>query len=776
MAEQKNNPITNAANIDVTMMEGKKFLNVSMWGWPIFGGGEQFLLDTMKWARRLGMDPYWICFEQPTPKGVVAFSKFNVIQTEDGTIMQIPGGYNETNISNWIRLINPDVVNHQGGRRRDVMRICHGLGIPCMTGICFWNEIIKLDHSTNNRDIIKHAKNHSMDPAFPDVLKWATTVYSASKFVTDAVFAITGVQVSDMIYSSSSVSKCRLFESEKVNQHYVTLINYHEQKGGRILLELIKRLPQIPFLCVKTEYKSEDLDRQIETAIDARNAQSVKDSNIAKCKYIARVDSVKDILRETKILLVTSLVDETFCRTCNEAMCNGIPVITTGKGNIEYMVGDAAPIVDQANIDQWVREVHDMYLHEQRYNYYSRRILQRYSEFSEEVAISQFSKTVHKTIFGNRQKNVMIFAPWGDQGLGIQARIYVNMLENIGFKTSIFSFKPYVATESNPRFQKNSAEWMHERVYYSDNSREDVTDDEIIWFIQRYKIGMLIIPEICFDRVFEVANLAKRYDVRVYAIPNIEICRRGELSRYDSFDKLLCNNHYCEEVLNNNGVFNTEYVSHCQVDDRVVFRRKEQIGADTTVKFLNLGGLNAITRKQCVKVCEAFRRAYVVNQKMHLTVVIQGHQIPEEIGKYVDLPGICIVISHLTYAQIMEMYHNNHICIQVSKHEGLGLGFYESLATGTPVVTLKAPLHSEVVNDGVNGWLVASTSQPMTDNTDGLVESAIFNVDDLSAKILHICDHRDETWNIIKNTHRNYQQRFSSAKVSNLFREALEKR
>ncbi|MBP7652742.1 glycosyltransferase, partial [Candidatus Dependentiae bacterium] len=42
----------------------------------------------------------------------------------------------------------------------------------------------------------------------------------------------------------------------------------------------------------------------------------------------------------------------------------------------------------------------------------------------------------------------------------------------------------------------------------------------------------------------------------------------------------------------------------------------------------------------------------------------------------------------LFFHDIINLYYDSHISIQVSKHEGLGLGFYEALATGTPVISL----------------------------------------------------------------------------------------
>lgn len=752
-------------------LNNKKLLNISYWGWPIFGGGEQYLFDCMKWAHNNGMDPYWICFANSNPKQKAEFDNFTVINTEYGTIMQIPGGYSSDKLKMWLKLLKPDIVNHQGGYRRDMMKACYELGFICMTGACFWNECIVLGQKTKNKDILKNYELHSEAPEFKDVLKYSTMVYGASYFVNDVIYKITGIKLKDVIYSSSNKENCKLLKHEKITQKYVTLINYHVLKGGEILYECIKRLPHISFLCVKTEYMSEELDSKIENLIDTRNAQP----NTAKSKYIKRQDKIKDVLKETKVLLVTSLVDETFCRTCNEALCNGIPVVTTGKGNISYMVENSATILDEKDYDAWAKEIDKLCTDEKYYKMMSKKASDQYETMSEEVAEKQFIEKVHECLFEvETSKNVMIFVPWCDQGLGIQGRIYVNILERIGYKTFIFGFKPYLATAENPRFQKNPKEWVHPNVYYSENDRETVTDEELIKFVQHNKIGKMILPEICYDRVFEITELLNEYGVKTYCVPNIEIVRKDELYRYGCFEKILCNNNYCERLFNDNNIMHTFYISHISLDPRIKFKKKKYKKGDK-LKFLNLGGLNSIVRKQCYKVGSAFIEAYKQNPNMEMTISIQGSQIPDKIRDFADHPGMNIIIDHLPYSEVIKLYHKHHVSIQVSKHEGLGLGFYESIKTGTPVITLNTPLHNEIILDKVNGWHVpVSEYEVMKDNPQSLLKSALFDPEDLTKVMLEIANNPEETMKVIMNTKKNHDERFNINKISGFFYEALQ--
>ena len=54
----------------------------------------------------------------------------------------------------------------------------------------------------------------------------------------------------------------------------------------------------------------------------------------------------------------------------NEGLMNGIPIITTGVGNIKYLVGDAALIIpfdgSEKSHKQWIDSLADLYFDEQK--------------------------------------------------------------------------------------------------------------------------------------------------------------------------------------------------------------------------------------------------------------------------------------------------------------------------------------------------------------------------------------------------------------------------
>src|SRR5207302_9422714 len=79
--------------------------------------------------------------------------------------------------------------------------------------------------------------------------------------------------------------------------------------------------------------------------------------------------------------------------------------------------------------------------------------------------------------------------------------------------------------------------------------------------------------------------------------------------------------------------------------------------------------------------------------------------------------------------------------IHLGDHEGLGLGFYEAIAAGTPVLTIDTPPNNEIIREGINGWLIQCDYAQLTDNDEGLVKKAVISVKDLKSKLVYLMQH-----------------------------------
>ena len=720
----------------VDIINNRTYVIVSKWAYP-FGGGESFLFTTMEWAKKLNMNTYWLCFSEANNK---PFKDLVVENHDCGKIIKIPGGFSKVSLTLWLKLLNPDFVHHQGHLRKEFFEPCQKLRIEFFSGFHFWTGAIILNQINKNINILENYSKHEPDGELEYLYnKKYCNLYTVTPFVSQCIKKITNIDIPDHIYSSSSTSSTKIYGMDITKNKFVTMINIHKLKGGEIFLYLIENCPNISFLGIKTEYFSEELDDKIKVAMDKHN----KLNNGTQCMLLNRVNNPKVIYQQTQILLVPSLVDETFCRVVNEAMMNGIPVISTGQGNIKFLMANSGYIINADDKDKWENTLKALYNKPNILIKASEKTLEDYKNYSEKKAFMLFKQLVTKIILKSKENNIMIFTPWCDQGLGIQSRNYYNILKNSQYNASIFAIKPY-NSDSCIKLQKNPEEWVVENIYYSSKDREHVTDNEIINFIKKYNIGKCLIPETCWFRVFEIAKLLKEHDVKCYGIPNIEIVRKDEIFKHRFFHKLLCNNNLCKQIFNDYGITNTKYIGYGLSGNEVEYNAKD-LNVENNIKFLFIGGMNAFSRKHILEICEGFVIAYNKCKNISLTCTIQKTNLLEietqnELKKYTNHPAINFIKTHMSYKEIIDLYHKNHISIQVSKHEGLGLGFYESLCTGTPIITLDTPPHNEIVKNDINGWTIPCYYKKMTDNKDPLFDSAYFKPDILADKIVNIAE------------------------------------
>jgi glycosyltransferase involved in cell wall biosynthesis len=729
----------------MNFLKGKRYCIVSKWCYP-FGGGEEFLYQTMEWAFNNGMECYWLTFT----KNNKPFEELIIENVGNyGKIIKIPDGLTSQTLYNWLKLLKPDIVHHQGHERLLFYEVCEMLRIEFLSGFHFWTGGIILDPICFNTDILKNYAKHKTDPQLTNLIKKKyCNLYTVTPFVSECIEKITEYKIYDNIFAASSQSKCKI-PNININENiYVSIINIHKMKGGELLLYLLKELPNIPFLGVKTEFMSEELDEKIEQAIKINPLSQI----------INRVSDPSEIYKQTRIFLAPSIVDETFCRTVNEAMMNGIPVLTTGYGNLKYLVDNDKYVIPFEDKEKWKNTILDLYNNPNSLKEASSYCLKKYEDFSENKAIMQFTNIITKTIKKSKENNIMLFTPWCDQGLGIQSQNYYNTLKDNNYNVMVFAIKPYGAN-SCIQLQKNPEEWFADKIYYSSNDREKVSDIEIIEFVKRYNVGKCLLPETCWFRVFEIAKLLRSLNVKCFAIPNIEIVRKDEIFKHKYFYKILANNYLCKNTFENYGFKNVKYMGYG------INNIKSKLKTiNDKIKYLFIGGMNAFSRKHILEVCEGFLKAYENNKNIELTCTIQKTNLLEindkqNILQYLDHPAINIIQEHLSYKNIIKLYYNHHIVVQVSKHEGLGLGFYESLATGTPVITLNTPPHNEIIINEVNGWLIDCYYKKMIDNTNSLFDSAYFNSDILCNLINSITI--EKLKNIIKTLYIDNEKRIN---------------
>ena len=670
------------------------------------GGGEEFLYDIAIYFYKQNYNVFWFSFHK---WGEKIHDKFFKVEKEFYTEIQCNGRLIE-DLSNFNYMktlflnYNINYLIHQGWGHKLICDIGNTLNIPSITFWCFWEEALVLDWNYGLQKINKNLDKHKKNDDFLYIKDNIDYFYFASRFVKNIIENKYNIEF-DLEHIFPSLSCGSRFRKDNsinsFNSKYVTLLDAHTLKGADILSELILLNPKVSFLAIKTEDEENGPDIIL---------KSMKQVNNSENKLLfERENEVKKIYNQTKILLCPTRLDETFCRVVYEAFQNKIPVIFSSCGNLGLIEEFNLLCIKEHNVERYNLELNKLL---NDYSYYQKIIDLQYAYYLNIKSKANLSLIENKLLSIEKTKNrhIGIFTPWCDQGLGIQSRIYKYLLEKMGYNCFIFSTKPYVKTDKE-NLISDTNEWETSNIYRSPNRRLDISFRELDLFVSNYKIKKFIIPEIQYDIMFEIPlYLKEKYNISSYAIPNVENIRKEELPKFDIFEKVLVNNQMSYNILINEGLQNVSllgfyYTIPSQIKIKEITKEKK---IKETIQILHLTGLNGLLRKRTDIIVNIFEKLHQEGIQFKLNIVIQGN-FDKEKKLIFNKPFINLINQHISYSEILNLYNENHISLQLSKQEGLGLGFYESCFMNTPVITLNAPPHNEVIHHKKNGWLLSCT-------------------------------------------------------------------
>ena len=122
--------------------------------------------------------------------------------------------------------------------------------------------------------------------------------------------------------------------SNTVQTSVVGLMNCNYRKGGKILIEIATKLPNVQFLAVKGAYGDTDT------------------KSLPNITYMDVQHDVRPIYKRLGILIMPSK-KETWGRTAVEAMAAGIPVVHSDAEGLVECVGGAGIQCNREDIDAW---------------------------------------------------------------------------------------------------------------------------------------------------------------------------------------------------------------------------------------------------------------------------------------------------------------------------------------------------------------------------------------------------------------------------------------
>lgn len=126
---------------------------------------------------------------------------------------------------------------------------------------------------------------------------------------------------------------------KQATKHYVTLINLNESKGGHLLVEIAKQMPDVQFLGVEGGY-----------------GEQIKDTSARNITYMSKTDKIEEVYEKTKVVIMPSRL-ETWGRVAVEAMASGTPVIINDVQGMREACGDVGLIARRDDVGEWVRQI-----------------------------------------------------------------------------------------------------------------------------------------------------------------------------------------------------------------------------------------------------------------------------------------------------------------------------------------------------------------------------------------------------------------------------------
>jgi glycosyltransferase involved in cell wall biosynthesis len=709
-------PASLLENIDALQKLVPVYLVITDLGYPM-GGGESFMHQTCRILSEIGYRCIWVSFSSKGIPYTAAAHSYTPFFEE----VRVTGGFSVEVVERLIERFQPDIVHTQGGSNPFVGSAAAAARVPVLIGYHFWNGLVQLDRETKNTHILDWIERHK--PVETLLKKYPRYVksYVASEFMLDVYRRLGGRGAFDVHHPISDPSHYLLDAAPAGDK--VVQINVAEGKGGRIFLDCLRQLgDQIPFCAIQTEPRSEDLDEDIRREIKQHPLSEYN-------KY----GSIKSYFAQARMVIVPTLVDETFCRVAFEAAMNGIPVLSTRNGFLPQLLGDTGYFLSE-NPDDWIRAIRELYWDTEKLKNIGEK--QR-SRLSEKFGLypREFCRSVIELTKQSPRRNLGFFVPWSEQGLGEVARTYVKLFRKMGVKAHVLSFQSYAARDNALAVQSRPEDWAvgthADSIHYSFNDRERVTLYEMEQFVRTNNIGRFIYPEICFPFNWKkIANFIVR-GASVVAVPMIETVRRPEILNHNGLARTWCNTRQCLEVMRSHGVRNAVYIGHgfgrklseSEVEDKVQATRSRK-----GILFSHIGGHNAVSRKQTPKVIAAFMKAAEAREDIRLKICLMNFS-DMTLSEH---PRIEYVISNLRHEDIIDTYRQSDVSIQISSHEGLGLGFYESVSVGTPVVSVDVAPHNEVVQPSVSGWLISSKPVALHDNNEAVVGGNEIDVNELA--------------------------------------------
>jgi len=358
-------------------MNNKTILFFAKYFYPPLGGGEYFLLKILKHLKEQGYNVAAACYCDPSNEKY--FDQNGYLEWQGIPVFQLAIRH-RNDFNKFLEKSRPDLVVTQSFDAPEIVEAAKSVVSKTITGVHFWRNICAVqDNFVNmlNRPLESVELLEDKHRVFFE----SDEVFVNSEFMKDALKRFTGFECNNTIHPIIDLDRITVKER---NPKYVTLINPDYGKGGELLVELAYRLQGVEFMCVGLG----------NTFFPRNKVINEKIASLKNIKLVKKTDDMLDVYSQTKILLVPSLVDETFSMVVLEGMFNGIPILASNVGNIPYLLEDGGFLLPPNDVIAWESAIDGFFNDEDLYNDMSKRGKEVAKRYLPENELEKFMKLV----------------------------------------------------------------------------------------------------------------------------------------------------------------------------------------------------------------------------------------------------------------------------------------------------------------------------------------------------------------------------------------------
>lgn len=362
---------------------GKKIVFFAKYFYPPLGGGETFLLKVLKFLKEEhGYDCSSVCYFDG--RNDLPFIEEKQCEWEGIPVKQIVmRGFSD--IKRVMEEENPDLVITQSFDALYIIKAAKAVGAKTILGTHFWRNICEVKevfHKMLSRPLSTVKLLNQFHPAF----HLADECYVNSEFMRLGVKKYVGKDIERIICPPINLEKIAIRERKA---KYITMVNPDFYKGGDFFVKLAQAMPTNNFLCVG---KAPGEDR-----FPANRKINEQLNSLHNVLVLDKTDNIYDIYEKTKIMLVPSIVDETFSMVALESMWNEIPTIVAPNGNLPYLVESGGFVLD-LDVEIWKETISQLLNDKEYYNIMAEAAKTRSRDFSPDKELDKFLKMVKKCI------------------------------------------------------------------------------------------------------------------------------------------------------------------------------------------------------------------------------------------------------------------------------------------------------------------------------------------------------------------------------------------